>query len=349
MKKLLPYLSLFLMGFFLHSCTKTESGVTQTQTAPETISITSDGTEVIAGGSVSFSVNSSLNNAIVTSASKLYINGILINGNTYTFTQAGTFAVYASKGNLNSNVISIKVTANTPATGGFVSRVLVEEYSGTWCGNCPVILYGVDLLHQQTDKAIVVSAHLFNSDPFITSQGNSLAASLGISGVPAGKINRTTNWNGPQYENVPQVINQIKPKATLGLGITSVVNGSTLNASITVSYAQPLSGNAKLTVYLVEDKLFFTQRNYSSTLYAGQSSISNFEYNGVIRSIVSDLSGDAIANNGNSVTKTYSIALPSNITNTANVRLVAFVTNDTGLVMNVQDAKLGTLKNLEIL
>ena len=92
-----------------------------------------------------------------------------------------------------------------------MDRVLVEEYSGTWCGNCPSILYAVDLLHQQTDNAIVVSTHLFNGDPFITAQGNSLAASLGITGVPAGNINRTTSWTGPQYENVNQVINQIQP------------------------------------------------------------------------------------------------------------------------------------------
>jgi hypothetical protein len=347
MRKLLAYLTFLATAFLLHSCTKTESDFTQTQTAPETITITSDATDVITGGAVTFTVNSSLNNAVVTGASKLYVNGLLISGNNYTFTQTGTFAVYASKGSINSNVISIKVTANTPTNASFVSRVLVEEYSGTWCGNCPAILYGVDLLHKQTDKAIVIGFHLFNGDPFITSQGNSLASSLGITGVPTGKINRTTNWNGPQYENVPQVTNQIMPKANLGLAINSVVSGSVLNATITVSYGQPLAGNAKLTVYLVEDKLFFTQSNYSSNLYSGQSSIPNFEYNGVIRSIVSNLSGDAVANNGTAVTKTYSTALPSNISNTANVRLVAFVTNDAGTVINVQDAKLGTTKNLE--
>jgi len=347
MKNLLAYLSFLGAAFLLNSCTKTESDFSEP--APESILLTSDATEVLVGRSVTFTVSSSLNNAIVTGGSKLYVNGNLISGNTYTFTQAGTFAVFAVKGSLNSNVVSIKVTANTSATVSFVSRVLVEEYSGTWCGNCPAILYGVDLLHQQTDKATVVSVHLFNGDPFITSQGNNLAASLGITGVPSGKINRTTNWNGPQYENIQQVTNQIKPKASLGLAITSVVSGTTLNATITVSYGQPLAGNAKLTVYLVEDKLFYTQRNYSSSLYSGQASIPNFEYNGVIRSIVSDLTGDAIANNGTAVSKTYSVALPSNISNIANLRLVAFVTNSTGTVENVQDANLGTVKILEIL
>ncbi|MEJ7691559.1 Omp28-related outer membrane protein [Daejeonella sp.] len=347
MKKLLAYISLFGIAFLLHSCTKAESVFTET--LPETISVTSDATNVIAGTSITFTVKSSIKNEIVTGASKLNINGTVITGNTYTFPQAGTFAVFASKGSLNSNVISINVTANTSLAASFVSRVLVEDFSGTWCGNCPAILYGVDLLHKQTDKAIVVSGHLFNGDPFITSQGNSLAALLGITSVPSGKINRTTSWIGPQYENVPQVINQIKPTAPLGLAINSAVSGSTLNATVTVSYGQPLSGNAKLTVYIVEDKLLHTQANYSATLYSGQASIPNFEYNGVIRSIASNLSGDAIASNGTAVTKTYSMALPSNISNPANVRLVAFITNEAGTVINVQHAKLGTTKNLEIL
>jgi hypothetical protein len=100
-------------------------------------------------------------------------------------------------------------------------------------------------------------------------------------------------------------------------------------------------------VYLVEDKLFYTQRNYSSTLYSGQPNIPNFQYNGVLRSVVSNLTGDVIDNNGIAVKKTYSITLPANILNIANVKLVAFVTNNTGKVINVQEAKVGTVKELE--
>ena len=350
MKKIIACLSFVAIAFMFNSCTKTESDfsapVTVTPT-PESISIKSDVAEVIEGTSITFTVTSSVNNTIVTGQSKLYVNGNLITGNSYVFSQAGTFAVFASKGTLNSNVISIKVNANVPTVTNFVDRVLVEEYSGTWCGNCPAILYGVDLVHQQTDKAIVVGIHLFNGDPFITSQGNSLASSLGISGVPAGRINRTTSWNGPQYQNVNQVTNEIQPKESLGLGISSVVNGSNVDATITISYGQAITGEAKLTVYLVEDKLFYTQRNYSSTLYSGQANIPNFQYNGVLRSVVSNLSGDVIDNNGLAVKKTYSITLPGNIVNIANVKLVAFVNNNIGKVINAQEAKLGTVKGLE--
>ena len=153
----------FIFGvLFLSSCTKTESDFT-TSTA-ETITINASTLNAAVGAVVNFTVTSSNNNTNVTSQSKLYINGILITGNSYTFSTEGTYLVYAEIGSKNSNIITINVKQLISGTG-FVSNVLVEEYSGTWCGNCPRILFAVELLHKQTDKAIVVSTHLFNGDP----------------------------------------------------------------------------------------------------------------------------------------------------------------------------------------
>ncbi len=345
--KHLTHLTLLLLGTLLfQSCTKTESDFTPIE--KETILVSSSTLNATEGASVSFLVNSSVNNNDVTAQSKLYVNGSLISGNSYTFINVGTFAVYATKGTLNSNVITITVTP-IPAAASYKHKVLVEEYSGTWCGNCPRILYGVDLLEKQTDKAIVVSTHLFGSDPFITTDGNNLAAQQGVSGVPDGYINRTIDWTGPQYENVAQVINTIEASSTVGIAISSVISNNNISVTVKAGYAQPLTGGAKLTVYLVEDKLFFTQRNYSSNLYGGLASISNFEYNGVMRKVISSLSGDNIPASGSNNEKTYSLAVPANISNIINTRIVAFITNSAGEVINVQEAKVGESKAFEIL
>ena len=165
--------------------------------------------------------------------------------------------------------------------------------------------------------------------------------------MPTGHINRTKNWNGPQYENVTQVIAEIKPLAAIGLAISSTLSGNNLNAIIKIAYKEAVPGNTKLTVYLVEDKLIYTQRNYSSNLYGGLANIPNFNYNGVLRSVISALAGDNIANSGIANEKTYSLALPSNIANAANAVLVAFVTDAAGNVLNVQQAKVGTIKDFE--
>lgn len=345
--KYLLNLSIFIAGLFLlQSCTKTESDFTEVR--PETITVNTSTLNVTTGSAVSFSVSSSVNNANVTTESKLYVNGNLITGSSFTFTDAGNFAVYATKGALTSSVIIINVTAVTSGSS-YRHNVLIEEYSGTWCGNCPRILYGVDLLQKQTDKTIVVSTHLFNNDPFITIEGNNLAAQRGVVGVPTGHINRTINWTGPQYENVAQVINNIQASAPAGLAIRSAITGNNLSVTVKAAYSQPLTGGAKLTVYLIEDKLFNTQANYSANLYGGLSSIPNFEYKGVMRKVVSALGGDDIGASGITNEKTYALTVPANISNILNARLVAFITNSSGTVVNVQDVKVGEEKMFEVL
>ena len=241
--------------FRLQSCSKTESDFTEPLN--ETINVAASILNATTGTTVSFTVLSSINSSDVTANSKIYVNGALIAGNTHAFTTAGTFAVYATKGSLTSNVIAVNaIMAIFTAT--YRHNVLVEEYSGTWCGNCPRILYGVDLLHKQTDKAIVISTLLFNGDSFISNKGNNLADQQEISGVPSGFINRTTSWNTPQYENVAHVISTIKTSAPLGIGTRSSESSNNLSFTVNVAYTQILTGGAKLTVNLVEDKLLHT-------------------------------------------------------------------------------------------
>ncbi|HET9056765.1 MAG TPA: Omp28-related outer membrane protein [Chitinophagaceae bacterium] len=350
--------SFFVVNVLLfYACTKVESDFT-TDEKPidipqqERITLNASSYTVTAGSTVSFTVLSSLNNTNVTGQSKVYVNNSLISGNSFTFTTEGTFTVYSKKDTLTSNTVNINVTSTPPPPSEtrYQHRVLVEEYSGTWCGNCPRLLYGVDLLHQQTAKAIVTSIHLFNNDPFITSDGNSLAANQGVYGVPSAKINRLTDWTGPQYENVPQVLAAIQSSSTTGLAISSTVSGSNLNIKVKFAYSIPLSGSsAKLTVYLVEDNLYYTQRNYSSNLYGGLAYIPNFRYDGVLRKIVSPLGGDDIPTSGNLNEKNYTITLPSNISNVNYAKIVAFVTNSAGKVVNVLDAYIGVEKGFEVL
>ncbi len=345
MKQLKNTYLLILGTLFLLSCSKTESDFTAT--TQETITISSSTINASTADSVTFTVLSSINSNNVTAESKIFVNGSLITGNKFTFLAAGSFGVYATKGNLTSNVITVNVTAVAPKN--YKHHVLVEEYSGTWCGNCPRILYAVDLLKQQTDKAIVVSTHLLNGDPFISTDGNSLAAQQGVSGVPNGFINRNITWTGPQDQNVSQVINAIQASSETGIAINSSTTGSNLTVNIKIGYTNPLTGTAKLTAYLVEDKLFSSQTNYSSTLYGGQATIPNFEYSGVLRKVISSLSGDAIPTSGVSNAKDYTFAIPSNISNIANAKIVVLVTNASGTVLNALEAKVGENKMFEVL
>lgn len=242
---------------------------------------------------------------------------------------------------------SIQLIAFNPFVNQFVNRVLVEEYSGTWCGNCPNILYGTQLLKQQTNKEVSVQIHR-GSDPFVTAQGNTIATQQNVYGVPTGKINRTIDWTGPQYQNVNQVLNEIKPSSTVGLAINSTLNSSgILNLNIMIGTTNTAI-QTKLVVYIVEDNLFFTQANYYANLYGGLNPIPNFEYDGVFRSAVSSTLGDTILFSGNQAQKNYAISVPTNVANISNANIVAFLIDvTTNSVLNVRKATIGESQQLE--
>ena len=332
----------------LIGCTKTESTFDEETPKVTSISISASQNNSLVGDKISFSVLSNLGSN-VSSLSIFYVNDAEITGNEYSFQEAGTFSIKAIYENLTSNTIQVKVENPITTVNSFVNRVLVEEYSGTWCGNCPRILYGTDLLKQQTDKEVSVQIHLFNGDPFISSAGNALATSLGVSNVPTGRINRTINWNGPQYQNVAQVISEIKSSSPVGLAIQSTITSGSIDLKVVLGFANN-SIQSKLVVYVVEDNLFHTQANYSSNLYGGLSSISNFEYDGVLRSVVSNSAGDAITVSGKQAQKQYNIVVPSNVSNVSNAKIVAFLMDsNTNTVLNVRQASLGQNQELEML
>lgn len=348
MKKNVLLLTLSLFGFVQWGCTETESqfeDVPQEQVISQ-ITLSASQVNVTVGSSVTFQVISNLNTNLTANA-VFTVNNQEIQGNSHTFAEAGVYAVRAIYQNTISDIVQITVIA-TSQTVSFVSRVLVEEYSGTWCGNCPRILYGTELLKQQTDKAVTVQIHLFNGDPFITSRGNAIASSLGISGVPSGRINRTTVWNSPQYQNVNQVINAIDASAEVGLAITSAVTSGVLNVTVTMGFSNPSSAT-KLVVYVVEDNLRHTQANYSSNLYGGLSSIPNFRYDGVFRAEVTPPNGETITATGTTVQQTYAMAL-TNVSSVSNAKVVAFLIDTaSNKVLNVRQAAVGQSQGLEYL
>lgn len=346
MKEKLNLILVVSLLFVIVGCTKTEDEVDEQVVS--NIVLSTNKVNINVGETLAFNVTSNFGSNL-SSESNLLVNNQPVSGNSFTFSQVGSYTVYAIYNSFISNVITITVSEEPQNSElKFVNRVLVEEYSGTWCGNCPRILYGTELLKQQTDKAITVQIHLFGNDPFITSQGNSLASLQNVGSVPTGKINRTLNWSGPQYQNISQVVSEIKPNSNVGLAINATLSSNQLSVAVKMGFAENM--NTKLVVYLVEDNLFHTQANYSSNLYGGLSSIPNFKYDGVLRSVVSAIAGDEITVSGNEVDKNYTLSLPSSINNTANVKVVAFLINTTsGNVLNVREAKIGQPQELEML
>lgn len=237
-----------------------------------------------------------------------------------------------------------------PIAGQFKKRVLIEDYTGTWCGNCTRVSYAIEQVKEETENVVSVAIHNGN-DPYdfegieplqnLISPNNALA-------LPVSRLNRTIVWTFPETSNIQQAVNLTGKNSGLGLAITSSLVGTTINLDVNVKFAQDYS-NLKLVVYLLEDGLIYEQTNYT-IYYDGLDHIPNFVHNHVLRESMTDILGDAITEstlNGNTVTKSFSFSVPSNIENSANISFAAFVVGSDNKTINARASHINENQDFE--
>lgn len=168
-----------------------------------------------------------------------------------------------------------------------VRKVLVEDYTGHTCGNCP---FAAEVLHDLEcswgDRVVPMAVHVGffadvqnNSDGsyatnFKTPAGNQWNTQFGCSaqGLPNGLINRRQEGGSyPQSYTVwaAQVANLLATPADATLAMTnSYSEGSrTVNTSIDVTVLNDLnSGPYNIIVCLTEDSVIDWQKNYDPDL-----------------------------------------------------------------------------------
>ena len=304
------------------------------------IQLVVDYTEMTLGGTISFSVFGN-DGSNLTSSSTIYVDNSKISGSKFSSSSEGTYWFHASYNDIKSPSLSVKFIAGT--LPGFKHKVLIEDYTGTWCGWCPRISYGIEQVEQHTDNVVVVSIHRLGSDPYkYTDDG---IENLDEGQYPTGKINRTKTWPYPESSNTDFVLNLIENRADIGIALDSKINASSIDVTVSVATTRQYS-SYKLVVYLVEDKLYHNQTNYTQ-FYNGADPIVDFEHNNVLRDVLTDIYGDVVYPTGDESQMTYSVQTPLSISNTDNVKVVAFVMDVSGEVLNAQVAKLGDALDFE--
>lgn len=254
----------------------------------------------------------------------------------------------------DNNVVYSPIDADesidaAPITGFFTKHVLIEDYTGTWCGNCARVSHAIELAKEQSDRVVSVAIHHGN-DPFrfigigplkdLISPNNDLQ-------LPQSRLNRITTWTFPEVNNVQQALNLTSANCGLGLALSSQVDSGNINLDVKVKYAQNYT-DLKLVVYVLEDKLLYRQVNYS-TFYGGVNPIPNFEHNHVLRAALTNLLGDPLVNTNffQTTTTNFTVPIPGNINNSANMSFVAFVVDKDNNVINVRKAKTNETQNFE--
>ena len=267
-----------------------------------------------------------------------------------------THNVKASYYNLTSE--NLEVTFGDGSELNFHKRVLIEDYTGTWCGYCPRVAYAIDLVHGQSEDAVTVAIHRPSSDvlsivydPY-NYDASELEATLNIPSYPKGFLNRRVLWTSPEPNNIAQAIaltQGANPK--LGLALKPVINGSNLSLDVNANFGADFSG-LKLVVYVLENGLLYEQHNYTS-YYDGVDVLENYTHNHVLRACLTPILGEAVPESSTKLygtyNRTFNVTLPANITNPANVEFVAFLVGADGKAINVRKAASGDVQEFEIL
>ena len=230
-----------------------------------------------------------------------------------------------------------------PVTGLFKKKVLIEDYTGTWCGNCTRVSYAISKVEERTDNVVAVAIHNGN-DPYhfagvaplqeLVSPDHELE-------LPVSRLNRVTMWTPFENDHIEEALNLTSNNCGLGLAIHSTTGDGSINLDVKVKFAQNYD-NLRLVVYVLENHLMYRQYNYYTFCYGGvRPIIQNFEHNHVLRSALTDLLGNPLTNTNfnQTVTTNFSVTLPSNISNADNISYVAFVVDANNNVINVRSAE----------
>lgn len=313
------------------------------------ISITSSLQTVEVGAPLTFTCTGN-NGVNLSSLSTFYVNGTQITGDTFTPTAAGMLNVYATHTPSGGSLLTastIQVSAFTPIN--FNKRVLIEDFTGTWCQYCPRVAYAIDQVNAQTTDATIVAIHRGN-DPYNFSGASALESQIGLVGYPTAMLNRTTEWAFPEPSNIDQAVNLTtgaNPK--IGVALTTTTTGNTSSVQVKVKFGTNFS-NLKLVVYALEDNLIYNQTN-STTYYDGRNPLVGFEHDHVVRAVLtSSILGEAITGSTNyndEFSKSFTYTIPSTV-NASNVHFVAVVLNSSNTALNSRSAGANATQSFEV-
>ena len=308
--------------------------ITVTDATPTSIVLIFDEESYVNGDSATFVVKDNFNN-VVTTNSELTVNGSVTTANPYQFTANGTYNFLATFEGLTSNTVSFTIetpsvysdtnsftASGAPAT--FTKKVLLEDFTGTWCPQCPPAGAAIVAAINGNSNIFGVGYHASGGDPMEIPETAYWSNYYNVTGFPTVYVNGAdTRWN---YNSMAQVDTELAETATVGLAIEGTIIGGKLDLEVEVGFNTTPNEEVKLMIYLVEDNVT------TSTPQSGSSQGSSYVHRDVLREVYTDQLGDVITSpntaNGGVFTRTITgLDLPSNVDNTDNLKIIAFVRN----------------------
>lgn len=183
-------------------------------------------------------------------------------------------------------------SANNTAHGALITMTevlpnvpVVEEFTGTWCGWCPVGFEGMQYLHDTYgDQVVLIAVHsssITGTDPMEISDYSSILNR--VDGFPSSFINRTMDLYPHPY-NFQIYMPQVLASTTLGgISVQAAWNSEDMKAikidtQTKFVYSED-NGNYGIAFVLVEDGLKGTGSSWSQNNYlSGNSDYMDFKF-----------------------------------------------------------------------
>ena len=216
-------------------------------------------------------------------------------------------------------------------------NVLIEDFTGEWCGWCVDATVITDRLVEENPGRVFVNA-IHRGDFLQTAAANTVMEDFEPPFFPSGMVNRSGQsavsrdlWSG--YTSL-----QLREEATLDIAIeTKMVDSNTLEGVVHVDFKENLgTSEFLLHIYLTESNIEASgQRNYYSRLdgaqdhpYYDKSGIlrgEDYIHNNVLKQVIGTYTvANKAARNEGVFTRKFSVGL-SNYDNNE-VEILAFVT-----------------------
>jgi hypothetical protein len=209
-----------------------------------------------------------------------------------------------------------------------IRKILVEDYTGHTCGNCPRAAEQISYLQKNyCDYIVPVAVHVGSfanpttqfPDDFRTPVGTELDQFFGISstGLPQGMVNRTPyNSNKvlvyADWTAAVDVLLATPPQMYITLQNNFNTGDSIVTISVRTDILKDISDNLSLSVYLTEDSIISPQKDYS---LPSPSIVTNYVHKHMLRTTANGTWGDQISEEpvkfGATIEKTYSVKISS--------------------------------------
>ncbi|MCX7908167.1 MAG: Omp28 family outer membrane lipoprotein [Ignavibacteria bacterium] len=245
-------------------------------------------------------------------------------------------------------------------TTKYLQKILLEEYTGFRCGNCPE---AAEVAHSLKEKypnnVILLTVHsgpyakptATKTYDFRTTIGEELDNFFGCSkaGNPNGMVNRigfpskSHILREGQWESAIQNLLTNKPKLIINLTTNFEETNRKISATIVIKFLERSSPNYHLCLYIVEDSIVQYQRDDRKT----PPDIDNYVHNNILRGGLTSTWGEKISDiplePQTTITKKYEYLIPSEKDwRPEKLRIIAFVHDkDSSFeILQVEESKL---------